>query len=148
MRLAAPGVPFLRGARSQYEAQNAQLTLSKVGTDGTVIPKATAVIIVAPEASSTVTLNVLTGDDPAAPANNDLRGLDQDTPLAQLAAGTYYVLGNKNAHFGFHRYTATEMPARKAYLKLPVSEARALDMVFGDETGIKTTNFTNLTNSD
>ena len=53
-------------------------------------------------------------------------------------------------HFGFHRYTGTEMPARKAFLHVPgSSNARALDMVFAnEETGITTTNCTNNTNSD
>jgi hypothetical protein len=54
-------------------------------------------------------------------------------------------------HFGFHRYTGTTMPAHKAFLLLPAgdpNQARSLDMVFDDETGIKTTNFTNSTNSD
>ena len=39
------------------------------------------------------------------------------------------------------------MAARKAYVKLDSSNARSLDIVFDDATGITTTNYTNDTNS-
>lgn len=51
---------------------------------------------------------------------NDLHGVDYATPLADLGSSTdtYYVLGNKNGHFGFHKYTGTNMPANKAFLRI------------------------------
>ena len=51
---------------------------------------------------------------------NDLKGVDYATPLADLGSSTdtYYVLGNKNGHFGFHKYTGTNMPANKAFLRI------------------------------
>ena len=128
---------------AEYNAENAQLVLHNQGKQ---IPKGCAVIIVAD--NNEVSMTAATLD--AFNGTNSLRGVDQDTELSDLGEGTFYVLGNKNSHFGFHRYTGTEMAARKAYLHVPgntSSEARSLDMVFGDnETGIKTTDFTNLTN--
>jgi hypothetical protein len=73
--------------------------------------------------------------------------MDVDTDvadiLADLAGATPFVLGmtvvDGQQHFGFHRYTATEMPARKAFVLVPAAsaEARSLDMVFDDATGIR-----------
>ena len=117
---------------AEYDAGNAQLILHNQGKQ---IPKGCAVIIVAD--NNEVSMTAATLD--AFNGNNALQGVDQDTPLTTLADGTFYVLGNKNDHFGFHRYEGTEMAARKAFLLLPASQAgaRSLDMVFGDVTGIK-----------
>ena len=123
-----------------------QLTLHRLGK---AVPKATAVIIVADnnEVSMTAaTLDAFTG-------SNDLRGVDTDSPVADirnsLGEGTLYVLGmttvNNEQHFGFHRYTATEMPARKAFVHVaaaPGSNANALtrgiSIEFGDDaTGVE-----------
>ena len=51
---------------------------------------------------------------------NDLHGVDYATPLTDLGSSTdtYYVLSNKNGHFGFHKYTGTNMPANKAFLRI------------------------------
>ena len=128
-----------------------KLTLHRLGK---AVPKGTAVIIVADnnEVSMTVaTLDAFTG-------NNDLRGVDTDSPVADiiaaaavantdLAGATPFVLGMTvvagEQHFGFHHYTATEMPARKAFVLVPAapgSNARALTMVFDDATGVKGVN--------
>ena len=86
--------------------------------------------------------------------DNDLHGVDIDTPtstiLTNLGDGTFYVLGNKNAHFGFHQFDGTTMAAHKAFLLVNGDTAlsRSLTMVFDDTTGITTTNYTNFTNSD
>ena len=52
--------------------------------------------------------------------DNDLHGVDYATPLTDLGSSTdtYYVLSNKNGHFGFHKYTGTTMPANKAFLRI------------------------------
>ena len=70
--------------------------------------------------TATTTLPAYSG-----PTNN-LRGVDDDTPLTQLGSegDTFYVLGNKNSHFGFHKYTGEEMAARKAYLLVPGTHPR------------------------
>ena len=53
-------------------------------------------------------------------SDNILHGVDVRTATSAikttLGDGTLYVLGNKNAHFGFHKYTAAYMPANKAFL--------------------------------
>ena len=46
---------------------------------------------------------------------NNLRGVDVRTEKSTLGSGTFYVLGKQNDDFGFYRYTAQYMPARKAY---------------------------------
>jgi hypothetical protein len=125
-----------------------KLTLHRLGK---AVPKATAVIIVADNDEVSMyatTLDAFTG-------NNDLRGVDTDSPVADiivtaaaanadLAGATPFVLGMTvvagEQHFGFHRYTATEMPARKAFVLVPAapgSNASALTMVFDDATGVE-----------
>lgn len=118
-----------------------QLTLHNQGKE---IPAGTAVVIVADNnvVSMTATdLDDFTGD-------NDLRGVDVDTPTANitstLGTGTFYVLCmttvNNEQHFGFHRYEGSEMAARKAFVLVSGSNqalARSLTMVFDDATGIK-----------
>ena len=126
-----------------------KLTLHNQGKE---IPQGTAVIIVADnnEVSMTeATLSTFSGD-------NALHGVDVETSTADiqttLGSGTFYVLGMKNDHFGFHRYEGTEMAARKAFVLVNgdgAALARSLTMVFDDEaTGIKTTDFTDYTDSD
>ena len=45
-----------------------------------------------------------------------------------------YMLSNKNNHFGFHNFAATNVPARKAYFLIPASaNAREFTMVFDEE---------------
>ena len=141
-----------------------KLTLHRLGK---AVPKATAVIIVADVNNPAVGLTAVTTADQQARAafldalaaaeaadalaTNDLRGVDTDTPVADIISdlgnGTLYVLGQTivegEKHFGFHHYTATEMPARKAFVLVPAapgSNARALTMVFDDATGVKGVN--------
>jgi hypothetical protein len=122
------------------------------------VPKATAVIIVADNdevSMYAITLDAFTG-------NNDLRGVDTDSPVADiiaaaaaantdLAGATPFVLGmtvvDGQQHFGFHHYTATEMPARKAFVLVPAAPGsnanaltRGISIEFGDDaTGIRPT---------
>ena len=116
---------------------------------GKTIPAATAVVIVGE--SSAVSLKV-NASVPAFTGENDLRGVDVDTPTSSLGSGTFYVLGMTNGHFGFHKYEGTTMAARKAFVFVNgtgAALARSLTMVFDDEaTGIKTTDFTDYTDSD
>lgn len=71
--------------------------------------------------------------------DNALQGVDVATATSTLGEGTFYVLGKVGNNFGFHRYTGTTMPARKAYLLLSGNAAPSLSMVWGDEktTGIR-----------
>ena len=136
-----------------YNEGAGTLTLHKLGTDGRHIPANTAVIVVASEGNAKVNMTVDNTLD-AYDGENDLHGVDIDTPtstiLTNLGDGTFYVLGNKNAHFGFHQYEGSTMAAHKAFLLVSgaVAQSRSLTMVFDEATGITTTNYTNFTNSD
>ncbi len=123
-----------------YDAVNSQLMLHNLGKQ---IPKNTAVIIVADNDVVSMTATTVL---PAFSGTNDLRGVDVDTQTSALGTGTFYVLGmttvGDEQHFGFHRYTATEMPARKAFVHVAAApgsnaNARALTMVFDDATAIQ-----------
>ena len=114
-----------------------KLTLQKLGKQ---IPAGTAVIIVAENdvvSMATATdLDDFTGD-------NDLSGVNTDTPTSTLGTGTFYVLGMTTVvgeqHFGFHRYTGSMMAAHKAYVLVSNGQAlaRSLTMVFDEATGIE-----------
>ena len=113
-----------------------QLTLHKLGKE---IPAGTAVIIVAENSVVSMTATTL----PAYNDPNDLSGVDDDTPTSALGTGTFYVLGmttvGDEKHFGFHRYTGSEMAAHKAFILVDNSQApaRSLTMVFDEASGIE-----------
>ncbi|MBR1394263.1 MAG: BspA family leucine-rich repeat surface protein [Prevotella sp.] len=136
-----------------YNGGAGTLTLHKLGTDGRNIPANTAVIVVASEGNAKVNMTVDNTLD-AYDGENDLHGVDIDTPtstiLTNLGNGTFYVLGNKNAHFGFHQYEGSTMAGHKAFLLVDsgVAQSHSLTMMFDEATGITTTNYTNFTNSD
>ena len=116
-----------------------QLTLHKLGKE---IPKNTAVIIVAD--NDVVSMTAATALDDFS-GTNDLLGVDDDTPISILDEfGTFYVLGmttvGGDQHFGFHRYTGTDMAAHKAFIFVassPSQAARSLTMVFDEASGIE-----------
>lgn len=120
-----------------------KLTLHK---QGKTIAKGEAVIIVADNNEVSMTK----GDDGTPSANNDLHGVDVDTPTAviqaSLGTGTFYVLGMTTVgtenRFGFHPYNGAEMAARKAFVLLngEAAPARSLTMVFDTVTGISNMN--------
>ena len=122
-----------------------KLTLHKLGK---VIPKNTAVIIVGEDNSISMTAST---DAAEYNVNNNLHGVDVRTLKSSLGEGTFYVLSKKNGILGFYEYTGAYMPARKAYLLINggAALAKGLTMVFDDETtAIRTTNYTNYTDSD
>jgi uncharacterized repeat protein (TIGR02543 family) len=118
------------------------ITLHKLGK---VIPAATAVILVSDDSS----INMAASNDAAEhTVGNDLHGVDVSTQTSSLGVGSFYVLGNKNGHFGFHEYTGNNMPARRAYLLLDSTTARELTMVFEDgTTGVENINRETITNN-
>ena len=80
------------------------------------------------------TISMTVSEEPAESAvGNKLLGVDVGTSIYSLGNGTLYVLGNKNDHFGFHKFTGFEMPARRAYLSLDVDPARELNIVFDND---------------
>ena len=113
-----------------------KLTLHNLGKQ---IPAGTAVIIVADNdevsMATAIDLDDFTGD-------NNLSGVNTDTPTSALGTGTFYVLGmttvGDDEHFGFHRYTGSTMAAHKAYVLVSNGQvlARSLTMVFDEATGI------------
>ena len=114
---------------------------------GKVIPMGTAAIIIGEDNSISMYRDDFSIADYS--ADNDLQGVDVRTlksTLDNTGTGTFYVMGSTTKNgFGFHKYTADYMPARKAYLLLDggVAQASSLTMVFDNETTeIKTTDFT------
>jgi uncharacterized repeat protein (TIGR02543 family) len=82
----------------------------RIGTNSNVIPKKTAVIIVA-DTEGPITLTKLSSTDVTAKAGNILQGSDTDvTP-----AGTVYVLGVIGDELGFYPFSGSTIPAGKAY---------------------------------
>ena len=125
---------------AEYDGANSQLMLHNQGKD---IPQGTAVIIVADNDEVSMTK----ADLSAFSGTNNLRGVDVDTPTADIqtsrGTGTFYVLGmttvNEEKHFGFHKYTGATMAARKAFVLVNgtgAALAPRLTMVFDDATGI------------
>ena len=106
------------------------MELTKVVEDG-VLAANTPVILYAKAEVSALTVSSETG---SAAESNGLSGTNQKITVT---AGENHVLGAKNGEAGFYKYTATTMPAFKAYLA-GSSEAPALSFSFGDvETAIK-----------
>ena len=96
--------------------------LYRLGVDGRTIPKNTAVVIIASEATiQTYSIgssnNLLVPDH--APGGNILRGSNNPVPVADITTGTPHVLGTASGIFGFHPFvptdTNTSIPAHKAY---------------------------------
>jgi len=93
---------------------NSSYQLYQLGTDGSVIPANTAVILISDTADITLTKS---GDDTEITVNgggNILRG--STSPVAKYTiSGTPYVLGIKGGELGFYEFTGDGIPAGKAY---------------------------------
>lgn len=91
---------------------NAAHKLYRLGTDGNVVPKNEAVIIISdtPE----ITLSIDSSETPVAVngTTNILKG--SDTPVS-VFDGTPYVLGINGEKLGFYQYNGTPIPENKAY---------------------------------
>ncbi len=109
---------------------NSTVTLHLLGK---VIPMGTAAIIIGEDNS--ISMNRDDFSPAEYSANNDLHGVDVRTLKSTLGTGTFYVMGKKDADFGFFEYTADYMPARKAYLLVDdgAAETKGLRMVIEDE---------------
>ena len=83
----------------------------RIGTNSNVIPKNTAVIIVA-DSSADITLTKLPSTDVTPKAGNILRGSDVEITKP---SGTVYVLGVVGSVLGFYPFTEGTIPAGKAY---------------------------------
>lgn len=86
--------------------------LYRLGTDGNVVPKNEAVIIISD--SPEITLSIDSSETPVAVngTTNILKG--SDTPVS-VSDGTPYVLGINGEKLGFYQYNGTTIPENKAY---------------------------------
>ena len=138
---------FRDGANYQVdastEAYKAELNGNTVAlhkvTDG-IVNASTAVILKSTASSFTLTQTATNSTDAQ---TNNLHGVSNTTDLTYVkttyGADAIYVLGNINSHFGFHKYTGSNVPAGKAFLALNGTTALApsLDMYIDEVTGIK-----------
>lgn len=93
---------------------NASKQLYILGTDGSVIPAGTAVIIKADSASITLTKSNDASSISVNGVANILVGSDAPTPTYSVV-GTPYVLGVSGGTLGYYKYTGSGIPAGKAY---------------------------------
>ena len=92
--------------------------LYRLGVDGRTIPKNTAVVIIASEATIQTydigsSSNLLVTDH--APGGNRLQGSDSAVAVSGLSGTPYVLSKDANGTIGFRKYTGTEIPANKAY---------------------------------
>ena len=93
------------------------LAFYRIGPESNVIPKGTAVVIIADktsdEALSLIRLYPTTTDIKVDAGKNDLQGSDVDMGNT---AGDKYVLGISGGTLGFYKYSGSSIPAGKAYM--------------------------------
>ena len=102
-----------------YTVKNdgSNLAFYRIGPESNVIPKGTAVVIIADktsdEALSLIRLYSTTTDIKVDAGKNDLKGSDVDM---DNTSGNKYVLGISEGTLGFYKYSGSSIPAGKAYL--------------------------------
>lgn len=113
------------------------LTLTQI--EGGTIPANTGVVFKTTEAG-TATFVAAAGVDPI--ANNDIKGVVVDTPVANVEAGAgnvVLVLGVVDGNVCFAKPNTSTLGANKAYIIAPSSAAKGIRMVVnGETTGINT----------
>lgn len=135
--------------KAAYDKSANKVTLTLI--EGDIIKMGEAVLL---KSDANIVLLGTMGTSHRDNTGNDLKGVDYATPLADLGSSTdtYYVLSNKNGHFGFHKYTGTNMPANKAFLRISGDGnalAPSIDLyIDNNATNIQTTDFTDYTDSD
>ena len=129
---------------------DSKVVLHKLGDDGNVIPKGTAVIIVGdnPDGNETANIALTAINDVTgiSAEGNVLRGVGVATPVGNVCstydATTIYMLSDKNG-FGFYPLgNDMTVPANKAFIPESASSARGFSIEFegDDATGIRTMN--------
>lgn len=107
---------YVLPAGAKAFSMNSSHQLYQLGTDGSVIPAETAVIIIADKASITLTKS----DDASSIAVNGganiLKGSNSPTAVLSIS-GTPYVLGVVGGVLGVYEFTGEGIPAYKAYLE-------------------------------
>lgn len=93
---------------------NASNKLYLLGSDGSVIPAGTAVIIISDTATPSLTQIPNVGAISVYGDKNILRGSSSDRAVSGLS-GTPYVMGVVGGTLGFYKYIGETIPAGKAY---------------------------------
>lgn len=103
-----------------YTVKNNAGTLEfyRIGPESNVIPKGTAVVIIADKTSNDPTMDIaltrLNSTTVTVEAGkNDLKGSDT---VVDNTAGNKYVLGINEGTLGFYKYSGSSIPAGKAYM--------------------------------
>ena len=94
------------------------LEFYRIGKDSNVIPKRTAVVIIADNASNDPTMDISltrldSTDVTVESGKNDLLGSDS---AVDNSSHNKYVLGIDNGTLGFYKYSGSSIPAGKAYM--------------------------------
>ena len=98
---------------AQAFTMNADHQLYLLGTDGSIVPERTAVVIIADQEEIILTQKNA-GTAEVFGNKNILKGSD-DTVAKSGLSGTPYVLGIVDNKLGFYEFAGTTIPAKKAY---------------------------------
>ena len=104
------------------------------------VPAGKAVVLVADGAGQkTFSFAPAANETLASTADNLLKGVCRSGEARNATATTYVLNGNRETgSIGFYKYTATNLPAYKAYLEIPASKENAPGFLFdfGGQTSI------------
>ena len=111
-----------------------KITLTDI--ESTVIPKNTAVVMVAESdlATQYIAPAITTGSVPSG-VTNTFKGTLTTTPKADALLADTYVLNGSFGNIGFYKYTATNLPKGRAYFEVVSSGVKGFLFDFGDEEG-------------
>ena len=121
---------YTPGKLTAYTAKlvDGEVVLTKVDD----VPAGTGVVLKAAEGTYNVPEAASSTTD-----KGDLQGNNNQETYVEVDGWTFYVLGMNGNEAQFQRASSGSIPAGKAYLMVYSGEARALNVVFGDATGIE-----------
>ena len=122
---------YTPGELTAYTAKlvDGKVILTKVDN----VPAGTGVVLKAAEGTYYVPVAASSTTD-----KGDLKGNnDQDTNVEDFDGWTFYILAMNGNEAQFRKVSGGSISAGKAYLKVGTGGAPALDVVFGDATGIE-----------
>lgn len=111
-----------------------KITLTDI--ESTVIPKNTAVVMVAESdlATQYIAPAITTGSVPSG-VTNTFKGTLTTTPKADALLADTYVLNGSFGNIGFYKYTADYLPKGRAYFEMVSSGVQGFLFDFGEEWG-------------
>ena len=114
--------------------ENNRITLTDI--ESTVIPKNTAVVMVAESdlATQYIAPATVIGSKPDG-VTNTLKGTLTTTPRADALLADTYVLNGSFGNIGFYKYTADYLPKGRAYFEMVSSGVQGFLFDFGEEWG-------------